>query len=122
MASNTPTFGAFYFMENLKLYIPKSHLDELREALPSFEGMLTSTTDIPIPEGIDEPYVMAEMLIPDYSILYFMGHAVGSSTMSKELQPILDNSLAKLLSLKSKIMQLEYYRVLFENYKKEENE
>lgn len=100
--------------------IPKKHVKELLEILPTFEGMVTSMTDVPNMVEIDEPYAKLELLIPDYSVLYFMGYAVGSSTMSAELRPIMDNSAAKLMHLTSKFVEIELYRTFLENYKKEQ--
>ncbi len=117
-----PQVGLFYFMENLTMYIPKSHIDEMMEMMPQFEGMVTSMAEVSSNVEMDEPYAKVELLIPDYSVLYFMGYSAGSSSMSRELQPILANCEAKLMHLRSKIMELEFYRTLIENYKSQENE
>lgn len=98
------------------------HYADLFAATDKFQAMIVSVAEVASEISGDEDYVQLEMLIPDYSVLFFMGYAVGSHTMCQELMPVLKTGEAQLLHLRTKIAELAWLQKAVDDYKKEINE
>lgn len=70
-------------------------------------------------KNISADFMELEIMAFDYMVIYGIGYAIGSITMSDELMPLLKKNEAKMLNLQASAANLEYMKNEIERMQKE---